>query len=118
VSALRPFLFVLTTALAAVAPSGSAVAARHGVSSLTSSAVTVYGAKWCNACRALERGLSDRKIPFEVIDVDDNPAAFARARTAAGASGAIPLTGVARSTSTVWVVGADVDAVERALRAD
>jgi glutaredoxin len=90
--------------------------ANAGVSSLSSGTVTVYGAKWCSACRALEQGLRDRRIAFEVVDVDDNAAAYARARAASGAGNAIPLTGVVRSSSTVWIVGADVDAVDRAQR--
>ena len=90
------------------------------VSSLSSSPVTVYGAKWCSACRTLEGGLKERKIAFEVIDVDDNPSAFSRARAASGALNTlIPLTSVVRSTgSTTWIVGADIDAVDRAQRGD
>ena len=94
-------------------------AAGADVSSLSSSPVTVYGAKWCSACRTLESGLKERKIAFEVVDVDDNPSAFARARAASGASNAIPLTSVVRTSgSTVWIVGADIDAVQRAERGD
>jgi len=88
------------------------------VSSLSSSPVTIYGAKWCSACRSLERGLTDRKIAFDVIDVDDNPTAFAKARAAASAGGAIPLTGIVRTSNTVWVIGADIDAVDRAQRGE
>lgn len=88
------------------------------VSSIATAPVTVYSAKWCSACRSLERGLNERKIAFDTVDVDANPSAFARAREAAGASSAIPLTGIVRSSSTVWVVGADVDAVDRALRGE
>lgn len=97
---------------------GSPGVASADVSSLSSSPITVYGAKWCRACRTLEGDLKDRKIAFEVIDVDDNPSAFARARTASGAASAIPLTSIVRTSSTVWVVGADVDAVVRAQRGD
>ncbi|MDF2695285.1 MAG: hypothetical protein K0S65_3668 [Labilithrix sp.] len=114
---VRSVGFVLALVLGVAGVSNTA-SAGSGVSSLTSSAVTVYGAKWCSACRALESGLKDRKIAFEVVDVDDNPAAFARARDAAGAGNAIPLTGVVRSSGTVWVVGANVDAVDRAQRGD
>jgi glutaredoxin len=101
-----------------VAGASAPASAAPSVSSLSSTPITVYGAKWCSACRSLERGLNERKIAFDVIDVDDNPAAFARARASAGASGAIPLTGIVRSTNTVWVVGADVDAVERAQKGE
>lgn len=88
------------------------------MSSLTTAPVTVYSAKWCSACRSLQSGLTERKIAFDVIDVDDNAAAFARARSASGAGSAIPLTSVVRSTNTVWIVGADVDAVDRAQRGE
>ena len=109
------------TVLAVAPGSGTARAAALAppdVSSLTTAPVTVYSAKWCSACRSLERGLNERKIAFDTIDVDANPSAFARARDAAGASNAIPLTGIVRSSSTVWVVGADVDAVDRAQRGE
>jgi len=111
---------VIAAGFAVVVSSAAASAAEPppAVSSLSSTPVTVYGAKWCSACRSLERGLTERKIAFEVIDVDDNPAAFARARAAANAAGAIPLTGIVRSSNTVWVVGADVDAVDRAQRGE
>ncbi|MFO0734900.1 MAG: glutaredoxin family protein [Labilithrix sp.] len=90
--------------------------ATAGVSSLTSSAVTVYGARWCSACKSLEKGLADRKIPFDLVDVDDNPSAFERARAASGQGSAIPLTSIVRTSGTVWIVGADVEAVDRAQR--
>lgn len=92
------------------------LAAERNVSSLSSSGVTIYGAKWCSACRSLERGLTDRKIAFEVVDVDDNPAAFAKARAASGAGSAIPLSSVTTTSKTTWIVGADVEAVDRALK--
>jgi mycoredoxin len=104
---------ILGAGLTAASTTG---AAQPNVSSLASSGVTIYGAKWCSACRALERGLSDRKIAFEVVDVDDNPAAFAKARSASGQGNAIPLSSVTTSTKTTWVVGADVEAIDRALK--
>ena len=116
------FAFAPSAAVAAIVAgllgTPSIASADSGISSLSSSPVTVYGAKWCSACRTLEGGLKDRKIAFEVIDVDDNPAAFARARAAAGASNAIPLTSITRSNNTVWVVGSDIDAVDRAQRGE
>ena len=117
---MRSLLFVLTAAFSVGLAGSSSMASAAGpsVSSLSSAPVTVYGAKWCSACRALERGLTDKKIAFEVVDVDANPSAFARAREAAGATSAIPLTGIVRPSNTVWVVGADVDAVERAQRGE
>jgi mycoredoxin len=98
-----------------VGTSSPADAAQPNLSSLTSGGVTIYGAKWCSACRSLEAGLKDRNIAFEVIDVDDNPAAFAKARASANAGGAIPLSSVTTSSKTTWVVGANVEAIDRAL---
>jgi mycoredoxin len=122
VNALRSLVsrvVVLGAAVAvAIGFAGPEGVASADVSSLSSSPITVYGAKWCSACRTLEGGLKDRKIAFEVIDVDDNPSAFSRARAASGAASAIPLTSIARNGNTVWVVGADIDAVDRAQRGD
>lgn len=115
---MRSLLLVLAATVGAAAFSFRAGGAERNVSSMSASPVTVYGATWCSACRALERGLTDRTIAFSVIDVDDNPAAFARARAAAGATNAIPLTSIVRGSNTVWVVGADVDAVDRAQRGE
>lgn len=77
--------------------------------------VTVYGASWCGPCRKLEADLKARDIPFDEIDVDRNPQAFERARQATG-TGAIPQTSIDRAGNTVWVVGANADAIERAYR--
>jgi mycoredoxin len=112
----RSFFAGLVVVIGLSIAGAAASAAEPNVSSLSSGGVTIYGAKWCSACRSLERGLADRKIAFEVIDVDDNPAAFAKARAASGQGSAIPLSSVVTSTRTTWVVGADVDAVDRALK--
>jgi mycoredoxin len=86
------------------------------VGSLARADVTIYAASWCSACRTLEKGLRERDVPFDIVDVDKNPDAFAKARQASGAGSAIPLTGVARATDTLWIVGADIDGVERGYR--
>lgn len=104
--------------VAVIGASFIASSADAGPSSLTTSPVTVYSAKWCSACRSLQSGLAERKIAFDVVDVDENAAAFARARAAANAGNAIPLTSVVRPSNTVWIVGADVDAVDRAQRGE
>jgi mycoredoxin len=113
---VRSLLAGLVFAVAATSAASAGRAAQPQVSSLSAGGVTIYGAKWCSACRSLERGLTERKIAFEVVDVDENPAAFAKARAASGAGGAIPLSSVTTSTKTTWIVGADVEAVDRALK--
>ena len=105
----------LAMAPAAIARSGGHEGARPRLPSSSASSVTVYGASWCGACKTLERGLRDRDIPFDLVDVDRNPEAHARARNATGTN-AIPVTSVARGSDTTWIVGADVAAVERAYR--
>lgn len=75
--------------------------------------VTVYSATWCSACHSLEAALKDKGIPFDTVDVDQNPGAYAIAKKAAGAS-VIPLTNVLRGPSQRWIVGADAEAVARA----
>ena len=108
---------LLGIALAAGATDSSAgQAAGPRLDSFSSSPVTVYAATWCSACRSLEQGLTERQVPFDVVDVEKNPNAFERARAQAGAGSSIPLTGVVRASDTVWIVGADVDAVDRAYR--
>jgi mycoredoxin len=89
---------------------------RVGISS-SQSAVTVYGASWCSACRSLEAKLNERRIPFDMIDVDKNREAYDRARNASGMGSGIPLTHITQNTST-WVQGDDADAIERAYKGD
>jgi len=121
-----PLLRVLGSIVAAtlvLLPAGGGHAAhRHattpapGISSL-SAGVTVYGASWCGACKSLEAKLTQRDIPFQVIDVDRDRAAFDRARAASGMGSSIPLTNIARDTDK-WVQGDNADAVERAYKGE
>jgi hypothetical protein len=114
---LRVLALVATVlvSLGADAPSARAQGPL-AVGSVARADVTICAASWCSACRTLEKGLRERDVPFEVVDVDKFPDAFAKARQASGAGNAIPLTGVARATDTLWIVGADIDGVERGYR--
>ncbi len=93
-----------------VAPEKTARGADGGI-------VTIYTASWCGYCKQLQAGLRERGVPFEAVDVDENPGAYAVAKKSAKANG-IPLTNVVRGPMQRWIVGADVDAVERAYRGD
>lgn len=102
--------------------SGAAMAISHGkparsprLPSSSQSAVTVYGAEWCGPCKRLKRGLQEQDIPYDYIDIDQNPSAHERAKQATGTS-AIPVTNVQRAGNDVWIIGADIDAVARAYR--
>jgi glutaredoxin len=78
--------------------------------------VTVFGASWCSACKALERELRNRSVPFDIVDVDQNPREYETAKRATGKS-VVPITRVTKTEEdVVWVVGADADAVEKAYR--
>jgi mycoredoxin len=109
-------IMVTVTASAIAAPARNK-SAPH-ISSLSHSSITIYGANWCSACKSLEKTLQKRDIPFDVVDVDKNPDQYERARSASGTGNAIPLTGVARGSETVWFVGADPDGVEKAYRGE
>ena len=79
--------------------------------------VTVYGAAWCSACKSLEASLKSRGVPFEAVDVDANPGAYAVAKKATGTN-AIPISNILRGPMQTWIVGANPDAVEKAYRGD
>src|SRR5881398_1030758 len=104
---MRRFFVALALGVAAL----SAPLVRDAVAApalSTEATVTVYGASWCSACKSLERGLRDRNVPFDLVDVEQNPKAYDAAKRATGKN-VVPLTSVARNTDDVtWIVGADV----------
>jgi glutaredoxin len=80
--------------------------------------VTVYGATWCSACKALERELRNRTVPFNLVDIDQNPREYEAAKRATGKS-VVPITRVTKTEEdVVWVVGADADTIEKAYRGE
>ena len=110
----RRFLGQLVLSAGAVA---FLVATRRSQADDVEALVTIYGATWCQPCKVLEAALKARKIPFEEVDVDQNPQAYAMAKKASGTNG-IPLTLVQRGGTMRWILGADPDAVERAYRGE
>ena len=120
---LRRRFFLLQLLGAAFLASPAIQAASRGdrgssrrLPSSSQSAVTVYGADWCGPCKRLQQGLRDQQIPFNYVDIDQNPSAHERARQATGTA-AIPVTSVDRGGGDiVWIIGSDVNAVARAYR--
>lgn len=118
---LRPLLLV--TALIALSLPGAPAVASAASTQATShvrdgdgqGTITLYGATWCPACKALEATLQERHIPFELVDVDREPQRYEMARRASGTN-AIPLTNIVRGPQVNWIVGNDPDAVERAYK--
>lgn len=115
--------FVVATMAFALVPAGDGHAASRPTArprvevSSSQSAVTIYGAGWCSACRSLESKLDERRVPYSVIDVDKNGEAYDRARKASGMGPGIPLTHITQNGST-WIQGDDADAVERAYKGE
>jgi glutaredoxin len=114
---LRALLAAAAVLLAPGAASVDARADRFGVADTELATVTVYGAKWCGPCHILQDALRERGIPFEYVDVDADPVAWAMARKSSGSTG-IPTTSIRRGPNQTWIVGANPDAVERAYRGD
>lgn len=52
--------------------------------------VTFYWRPGCPFCVSLRRGLSRRGIPFEAVNIWDDPDAAARVRAAAGGNETVP----------------------------
>ena len=38
--------------------------------------ITVYGAAWCPHCKRVKRFLAAHRVPYDNVDVDDNPEAI------------------------------------------
>jgi mycoredoxin len=109
-------LFAAAVVVFAALGLGDGSASAQSATPLLSSSdpgVVVYGATWCGPCKILEHGLRERHVPFDLVDVDENPKAYDVARRATGQN-VVPLTSVTKGTNVTWVVGADVDGVEKA----
>lgn len=124
VSLRRPFLplFASFAVVALVVPvttrGAAAVAETRAVEAPRGFArVTIYTANWCSFCKALEKSLGERGVPFDAIDVDQHPDEYGVAKRAAGANG-IPLTSVVRMGDVRWIIGNQPDAVEKAYNGD
>lgn len=40
---------------------------------MSSDRVTMYSTSWCGYCRRLKRQMADAGIPFEEVDLDEDP---------------------------------------------
>ncbi|CAL9608921.1 Putative glutaredoxin.1 [Nocardiopsis dassonvillei] len=46
--------------------------------------IRVYGADWCRDCRRTKQQLTELEVPFEYVDLENDPAAAERAREISG----------------------------------
>jgi len=113
---IAPFALLALAVGATLATAAPVEASRSSIQA-SSAQVTVYGARWCGPCKVLEQGLQERGIPFEIVDIDDNPGAWEIARKASGSNG-IPVTSVIRGPHIRWIIGANINAVEQAYKGD
>ena len=56
----------------------------------TPSAVTMYATSWCGYCRRLRAQLDDAGIGYDVIDIEDDPAAAEFVESINGGNQVVP----------------------------
>ncbi|HAM01745.1 MAG TPA: pyridine nucleotide-disulfide oxidoreductase [Acidimicrobiaceae bacterium] len=56
----------------------------------TAGSITVYGAPWCPHCKRVKKFLAGHRVPYENIDVDDNPDAVEVLKGVQGGGQIIP----------------------------
>lgn len=52
--------------------------------------VTVYGAPWCPHCKRVKKFLSAHRVPYIVVDIDENPQGIERVKELQGGGQIIP----------------------------
>jgi len=75
--------------------------------------ITVYMARWCRACAAARRWLSQQKIAYRAVDVDAGPASAAELR-ARNPRGSIPTFDIDGQILVGFSPGAITRAIDRA----
>ena len=56
----------------------------------SSRTVTMYSTTWCGYCRRLKRQMEDAGIPFQEVDLDDDPSHDDRIIAATGGFRTVP----------------------------
>lgn len=75
--------------------------------------VTVFGSRWCPACRSLERSLKARGVPYAYVDLESARPGSTEGMPAEMRN-VVPVTKVMHAGQITWVKGADAAGVERA----
>lgn len=79
---------------------------------MSDQSITVYGAEWCGFCHMVKRYLDDKKVSYDYIDVDKDPAKGMEAVEKSGQRG-IPVTDIDGEI----IVGFDRPRIDSALKA-
>lgn len=78
---------------------------------MSDSKIIIYGAEWCGFCHTAKRYLDDKKIGYNYIDVDKEPAKGLEAVEKSGQRG-IPVIDIAGDI----IVGFDRPKIDNALQ--
>ncbi len=52
--------------------------------------LTVYGAPWCPHCKRVKKFLASHRVPYDLVDIDENPEAIERLKTLQDGGQVIP----------------------------
>ena len=66
-----------------------------------SSTLTVYGAPWCPHCKRVKKFLAAHRVPYDVVDIDENPEGIERLKALQDGGQIIPTVVYADGTYEV-----------------
>ena len=72
--------------------------------------LTVYTTSWCGYCHRLMTVLKSNKIPFDVVDIEQDPAAAAFVGSVNGGNKTVPTVKFSDGTTLTNPSAADVEA--------
>jgi mycoredoxin len=77
---------------------------------MTNAPLTVYTTSWCGYCHRLMTVLKSNKIPFDVVDIEQDPAAAAFVGSVNGGNKTVPTVKFSDGTTLTNPSAADVKA--------
>jgi mycoredoxin len=77
---------------------------------MTNAPLTVYTTSWCGYCHRLMTVLKSNKIPFDVVDIEEDPAAAAFVGSVNGGNKTVPTVKFSDGTTLTNPSAADVKA--------
>jgi mycoredoxin len=77
---------------------------------MTNAPLTVYTTSWCGYCHRLMTVLKSNKIPFDVVDIEQDPAAAAFVGSVNGGNKTVPTVKFSDGTTLTNPSAADVEA--------
>jgi mycoredoxin len=77
---------------------------------MTNAPLTVYTTSWCGYCHRLMTVLKSNKIPFDVVDIEQDPAAAAFVGSVNGGNKTVPTVKFSDGTTLTNPSAAEVKA--------